>query len=44
MRLGSDWKVVAAVGGQTWLITERAILSEAGVVTPFVDQTAPPRP
>jgi hypothetical protein len=44
MKLGSEWKVVAAVGRQTWLITERAILSEAGEVTPFVDQTAAPGP
>jgi hypothetical protein len=44
MRLGSDWRVVAAVGKRTWLITERGIMSDAGEVTPFAGPIAAPGP
>jgi uncharacterized protein len=36
MTIGSGWRVIAAVDKRTWLITERAILSESGEVTPLV--------
>jgi hypothetical protein len=38
-KLGPDWKVVVTVRKRKWLITEQAIVSEAGHVSPFV-QTA----
>jgi hypothetical protein len=42
-KVARDWKVVAAVGPRTWLITGHAILSDAGEVTPLTDRaTAPP--
>jgi hypothetical protein len=37
-RLAAGWRVVAAVGPRSWLITEGAILSDSGEVTPFPDQ------
>ena len=36
-KLDAGWKVYAAVGSRSWLITRQAILSDRGEVTPFVD-------
>jgi hypothetical protein len=36
MRIAPGWRVVAAVEKRTWLITERAILSDTGEVTPLI--------
>jgi hypothetical protein len=43
MKVDPGWRVFAAVGKQSWLITERAILSDKGDVTPFADQGGPGR-
>jgi hypothetical protein len=40
--LGSDWRVYAAVKGQRWLVTQDAIVSEAGEVTSFVGHKVAP--
>ena len=37
-KVDAGWKVYAAVGRRSWLITEQAILSDSGDVTPFSDQ------
>jgi len=37
-KVGAGWKVFVAVGQRSWLITEHAILSDSGEVTPFVHQ------
>jgi hypothetical protein len=37
IKLGADWKVVVMIGKRKWLVTDRAILSEAGDATPLVD-------
>jgi hypothetical protein len=44
MRLGPGWKVFAAVEQRTWLVTEHAILSDAGEVTPFAGRVVAPGP
>jgi hypothetical protein len=42
-KLPPDWKVIAAVGPRTWLITRYAILSDSGEATPFAPQALGPR-
>ena len=37
IRMAADWKVVVMVGTRKWLVTERAVLSEAGDAMPLVD-------
>jgi hypothetical protein len=37
-KLPSDWRVVARVGNQSWLVTAHAILSETGQVARFADR------
>jgi hypothetical protein len=44
MRLGPGWKVFAAVEQRTWLVTEHAIMSDAGEVTPFAGRVVAPGP
>jgi hypothetical protein len=39
-KVAREWKVVAAVGRRTWLITGHAILSDTGEVTPFAERAA----